>query len=302
MWTLRALRLGMLLTPILPAGAGYAICRLVGLALLCLNREARRAVLDNQCHVAPGASRRTLYRRALGVFTTVVMNYYDLLRLSTVDRDRLLHLLEVEGQEHLEGAFAAGRGAIILSAHLGNFGVVAQYPGALGRPAVLVVEHVHPEPLFQFMARLRSALGIGVIPPGRQAALPILRLLRNDGVLILAGDRDVLHRGMRVEFFGRPASLPTGPVELAARTGTPLIPAYTVRLSSRRSLVRIAAPLELARTGDKEADLRDNTMRMARTLERMIASAPGQWAVLQRIWQEDAETENAYSSPASITR
>ena len=288
MWTLRALRLGMVLTSIVPAPVGYTLCRLVGLTLLCLNHEARGAVLDNQRQVAPGAKRRTLYRHALGVFVTVVMNYYDLLRLSTVDRDRLLDLLEVQGQEHLDGVFEADRGVIILGAHLGNFGVVAQYPGVLGRPAVLVVEHVHPEPLFQFMARLRSALGIGVIPPGRRAVMPILRLLRDDGVLILAGDRDVLRQGMPVPFFGRLTSLPTGPVELAARTGTPLIPAYTVRLSSRRSLLRIDAPLELSQTGDREADLRENTERMARCLERMIASAPGQWAVLQRIWPEDA--------------
>lgn len=284
MWLLRAMRVGAVLTPIVPARAGYWICRVIGLLLFLVKVRTRQAVLDNLRHVAP--QRGWLWRRhhAARVFITATTNYYDLVRLRSVDRERLPELLEVSGWEHFEAAVSRGRGVIVLSAHLGNFNVVAQYPATLGLEAAVIAEEVQPPELFQYLARLRSATGIRVLPPGTRSVVPILRLLRRNGILLLAGDRDVTGQSRRVPFFDAPADLPVGPVVLALRTGATLLPAYTVRRSTRKSSVYIEPPLELVRTGDHERDLDENMRLVARALERMIRTDPGQWSVLQRVW------------------
>ncbi len=281
-----ALRIGALLTLIVPARLGYWLCRVIGIAVFLFHPRARRAVLDNLRHVCPRCSRLWRTHQAARVFITAVMNYYDLVRIRTVDRHRLRELIEVRGWNHVEAALARQQGVIVLSAHLGNFNVVAQYPAELGLEAAIVVERVQPPSLFAYLCRLRSATGVRVLPSGPEAVPAILRLLRRNGILLVAGDRDVTRHSRLVRFFDAPARLPIGPIMLARRTGATLLPAYTIRLSPRRSLVVVDPPLDLVHTDDQEHDLLANLELVARALERMIRTDPGQWAVLQPVWAD----------------
>lgn len=279
-----ALRIGALLTPLVPARVGYWLCRIIGVAVFLGHHRARRHVLENLRHVCPQCSHRWRVWHAARVFITAVMNYYDLVRIRSVDRHRLRELIEVRGWTHVEEALSRGRGVIVISAHLGNFNVVAQYPAELGLETAIVVERVQPPQLFVSLCRLRSATGVRVLPSGPEAVPAILRLLRRNGVLLVAGDRDVTGQSRCVPFFDAPAPLPIGPVALAQRTGATLLPAFTIRLTPRRSLVIIDPPLQLVHTGDPERDLVENLQQVARCLERMICTDPGQWAVLQPVW------------------
>jgi KDO2-lipid IV(A) lauroyltransferase len=284
MWTLRALRVASILTPITPAPIGYLICRIAAVVFYVVNGWNRRQVIDNLQHVDPRLSWLGYRIAALKVFETVFANYYDLLRFRTVDRERFAELMEVRGRENLDPALQCGKGVIILTAHLGNYSVVGQYPATIGIRAAIIAERVQPPGLFNYMTRLRSAPGIDVFPPGREAIPPILRLLRGNGVLLVAGDRDISGQGVTVDFFGEPATLPAGPALLAMRTGAALIPAYTVRTSTRHSIGIIEPPLQLVRSHDREMDLHQNVQLVAHALERMIRTDPTQWAVLQRVW------------------
>ncbi len=279
-----ALRIGALLTLVVPVRVGYWLCRVIGIGVFLFHHRARRNVLANLRHVCPSCSLLWRYRQTARVFVTAVMNYYDLVRLRSVDRHRIAELIEVRGWTHVEDALSRGRGIIVLSAHLGNFNVVAQYPAALGLEAAIVVERVQPQRLFNYLCRLRSATGVRVLPSGPEAVPAILRLLRRNGILLVAGDRDVTGNSRWVQFFDAPAPLPVGPVALALRTGATLLPAFTIRLSTRRSLVVVDPPLELTRTGNLERDLEVNLQAAARCLERMIRTDPGQWTVLQPVW------------------
>jgi KDO2-lipid IV(A) lauroyltransferase len=261
------------------------MCRGIGISVYLGGYRARHRVMSNLRRSDPRVSRLQLHRAAIGVFTTVVTNYYDLIRLRSAEHGEILDLLDIHGIRHLETAVEAGRGVIVLSAHLGNFSVVARYPAMRGWPTAIIAERVQPPVLDAFMVRLRSAGGLEIISPGPEAARPILNVLHRKGVLILAADRDIAGNGSPVPFFGTPAHLPAGPVLLAMHTGAALLPAFTVRRSSSRSDVYIDRPIELVNTGDREADLANNLPIMAATLERMIATDPAQWAVLQTVWE-----------------
>ncbi len=284
MWTLRGLRIGAFLTPILPAWFGYGLCRVLAIIFYLVKIPTRRQVIENLWHVQPNRHWISYQIDTIKVFTTVNANYYDMLRIRSVDQEIFDELLEVKGREHLDRALEYGKGVIVVSAHLGNFSVVGKYPASVGIRSAIIAERVSPPGLFNYMVRLRSAAGIDIIPPGREAIAPIIRLLRSNGVLLVAGDRDVSRQGIEVDFFGEPASLPAGPALLAMRTGAVLIPAYTVRTSTRHSVVYIQPPIALVRTRDREDDLKTNVQIIARTLEKMIVDDPTQWGVLQRVW------------------
>ncbi len=305
MWTLRALRVGSFLTPIFPAWFGYGVCRVIAVIFYLVKIPTRKQVIENLRHVQPNRSWLRYQFDSIKVFVNVNDNYFDMLRLRSVDRDIFDEILEVKGREHLDRAIADGKGAVIVSAHLGNFSVVGKYPASIGIRSAIIAERVQPPGLFNYMVRLRSTAGVDILPPGREAIPPILRLLRSNGMLLVAGDRDVSRQGIEVDFFGEPASLPAGPALLAMRTGAALIPAYTIRTSDLRSVVYIHPPLELVRSRDREEDLRKNVQIVAHALEKMIAHDPTQWAVLQRVWGAAPTTiqqrgEGLGSVPTSI--
>ncbi len=284
MWLLRILKIAAVLTPFIPSRIGYLVCRILGLAYWLVNRRTRRNVASNLLMVAPdsGLFRRNILSARVSI--TVVTNYYDLLRMRSVDRTTILDLVELTGLENVERALEQGKGAIILSAHVGNFSVMARLPSALGYDAAIVAERIQPAELFNYMARLRSAMGIRVIPPDSSMLRNVTSLLKRNGILLLAGDRDVSGLGHRVRFFGRETTLPAGPIMLAMRTGAPVLPAVTLRNREHRSTVWIGPPICLTQTGDRERDLECNMITAVQQLERMISIDPGQWAVLQRVW------------------
>jgi len=284
MGLLIGMRIGAILTPIVPTPLAYWICRAIGFVLFCAKFRTRRAVLDNLRHVAPERSWFWREYQAARVFISATMNYYDLQRLRLLDRTRLPTLIELHGQEHLERARARGKGVIVLSAHIGNFNVVAQYPAMLGYQGAIIAEQVHPPALFRYLTALRSALGITVLPPGAPSVLPILRLLRQNGILLVTGDRDVTGHAKLVPFFDAPAPLPVGPAVLALRTGAALVPAFTVRRGTRKSVVYILPEIILSRTGNPDIDVTNAMHQIARVLESMIRTDPGQWTMLQRVW------------------
>jgi KDO2-lipid IV(A) lauroyltransferase len=218
----------------------------------------------------------------------------------------------VRGVEHLERASALGKGVIVISGHIGNFSIVTQVAAIRGFNVAIVAEDIQPPKLYDFVNHLRGSFGIQFIKTGGAQIRSIFRFLRENGVLMLAADRDVTDAGEPVPFFGALVDLPPGPVVLAARLGVPMIPAHTVRLPDNTSIVNIYPPLELQRTGDNEKDKQANLRLVARVLEEMISKAPDQWVVLQRVWDRPQSvsldtgpepieiTEKEERSPSSI--
>jgi lauroyl/myristoyl acyltransferase len=109
-------------------------------------------------------------------------------------------------------------------------------------------------------------------------------VLRRGGVLAFLADRAVSGVGERVEFFGRPALLPSAHVALALHTGAALVPAFAWR-EGRALVARIEEPLEIRRTGDREADVREGVRRFAALLQRYVARHPEQWTVFEPVWR-----------------
>jgi KDO2-lipid IV(A) lauroyltransferase len=90
-----------------------------------------------------------------------------------------------------------------------------------------------------------------------------------------------------MEFCGAMTTIPLGAVELALRTGADLIPAWAWRVDGFRFRAVIGPPFELVRTGDFPADTRENAKRMLANFEEKLRSDPGQWAVLEAIWDPE---------------
>ena len=74
------------------------------------------------------------------------------------------------------------------------------------------------------------------------------------------------------------------PARIAARTGAALMPAYC-RRTGHGFDIYFEDPLEIRDSGNSKEDAVTNTCMLLKRIETWIASDPGQWMVLDRIWR-----------------
>jgi len=258
-----------------PAWQG-PISEVVGTVAYLTAPRQRAAVRANLAIIAPG---RSLSARR--VFVNQVRQYLEVFQIPRLDRARFDATVRVEGWDRFLCAQRTGKGVIFGSAHLGPVALVGQILMQRGYILTLPAERTDSE-FMHAVNRARQAQGLVLVP--LDSALAIHRVIRDGGVLGILADRAVTGVGERVEFFGRPALLPSAQVALALRTGAALVPAFAWR-ENGLLYARIEEPLKIVSTGDRGADVRAGVQRFAAILERYSTERPEQWTVFQPVWE-----------------
>jgi lauroyl/myristoyl acyltransferase len=255
----------------LPAAVGYRIACWRGDMLFWLDAGVRtelarnvRLVLGDE--LSPAAAQQ------------VVRGWYRLSSCSPVDVKRLRRgarplqgLVEIRGREHLEAALAAGKGAILCSAHFGSHASGLSVLHANGFPVTHIGrwDHNYKYTFHDYTAGLSAAKGLfwnlvyarpvlryrqrpNIEPwPGRpQVAMQAAAALRANEVVSISIDAPPLDneraRAVDVPFLGRRAQLQPGVVTLAQLTGAPVLMGFLYRgVDYRHQVWEISAPVPL---------------------------------------------------------
>lgn len=269
----------------LPARLGLWMgARLGDLAWAALPR--RRAVaLENLARAFPERAGPELARIGRDSFRHLGMNFVESCVFFFRPPARLLSRVSVEGLANLEAADALGRGMLLLTAHYGNWELLAA-SHALSRFPLSVVMRPLDSPAFDpILERFRLRSGVELITKRR--ALPdivdALRRRRMVGILL---DQNASRReGVFVPFFGVPASTSKGMALIALRTGAPVLPVFIRRRPDGRHVVHAGAQVPVPSDGDVVAF----TRAFNEAIEAAIRRAPEQWFWLHRRWKTRPE-------------
>lgn len=170
------------------------------------------------------------------------------------------------GDAHFAAARADGRGVIVATAH--TSGWYASGPilrSVYDDDVVTVMRAERDERAQRVQAAQRDELGLKVVYVGGDplSALPLLRHLRNGGVVALQMDRVPSGlRGIETTLGGQPFSIPEGPLALSALSGAPIVVVlgrrvgtltYEITVSPRIDLPRRPTPSELAHAAENVA-------------------------------------------------
>lgn len=186
---------------------------------------------------------------------------------------------EFLNEEILTAALSKGKGAILISPHLGNWEFGSLVLRARNYP-LGVVALPHNTPLTTGLVnRIRSDKGVRVFEMGESpfSAIDIINYLRKNGIVAMIGDRDFFGRGQTVRYFGKEVLFPTGPVVLAMVSGAALIPAFVLRQEDSRYFGVLEKPIALAVDGDRNRCIAENLRRTAMVFESYVRRYPDQW-------------------------
>jgi len=205
-----------------------------------------------------------------------------------VIKDEIGEIVEAHGLENLDRALALGKGVILLTGHLGNWELAAAYLGIKGYPIKVVGAEQRDDRLTDMLVGLRKGVGVTTIGKGfdLRGAIGCLRRGEILGVLL---DQDAKEKGIVAPFLGLPASTPYGPVKLAQRIGSPIVPLFIVRRDSvRRHDLYVLPPLEV--TADED-NLEASVARCNDVISEWIARFPEGWLWLYPRWASTVKGE-----------
>jgi KDO2-lipid IV(A) lauroyltransferase len=260
--------------------------KVVGKILYSLNRRHRRIVIRNLRFTHPHYSHARIHALAHEVFQNAGITALEILQMSCFSRQDILGRVRVRGKEHLRQVINKGSGAILISAHLGNWEMgplfIACY---FQEPMVVVARPVRPDPLNRWLQGGRARFGNTVLY--KKGAVPkAVRLLREGKLLALLIDQGVTRaEGLDVTFFYHPVPATPMVAILARRYDCPVVPAFCVRESDGTLALIVKPPLELQKTSDINGDLKANTQIMYSALEQAIRTYPGQWFWFHKRWK-----------------
>lgn len=269
-------------------GFGAAVGR--GWARLGLPRTRRvRAQLARALPETPEAE---LDRLTSGVFEHLGLGLAELVALRGRHRGALVDAIEVAGLGRLAAAEAASstRGVLIVSAHLGNWELAGIRMAELGIAVSAVFRGFERRALDEGLLAIRRAgspesaeyeqLRMG------SAGLGLLRALRQGRKAIVLLDQNARRdEGLFVPFFGRPACVRTGPLQVALRAGVPILTAFARRdPATWVHEIEIEPALSIDRSA-ADGGLAAAAEQITARIEARIRRQPTQWIWTHRRWR-----------------
>lgn len=262
-------------------------------AFLIARRERKKTLLHLSWVYGEEKNPKELWELGERVFIHFAQAAIDVLRFPQWNRDALDHLIDKgEGFSVINKVLSRGQGAILLTAHLGNWELLGAFLKLSGYDGAGVGRRIYYEKFNQFLVDLRKQVGVRTIyqdAPARE----YLKVLNQNRILVILADQDVDRLdGIFVPFFGRPAYTLTAPVKLALATGAPLLPAFLLRKGLRYQLL-VEEPIEVEMRGSRDETIHEYTARWSQVIEEKIRAFPDQWVWMHRRWK----TQNGHSDP-----
>ena len=212
--------------------------------------------------------------------------------LMHADTQQVAALCDITGEEHLHEALESGKGAMLITAHTGNWELLNARLGVAGIPMSIAVRDINDPRIDAFATKLRSRFGGDVIhrrPEAGRRLVAALKGNRVDGLLIDQDIRDL--PGVFVPFFGREAWTPSGPASISLKIGCPTIPAFIHRQQDGRHIVEVHPPLPKPTSGSTKDQIRQLTAAATAAIEKHIRAHPEQWVWMHRRWRTRPESE-----------
>jgi len=237
---------------------------------------------------------RAIAREVFRHFSREAFQFFYVLALS---RERIDAVVETDGFENLYNALAGGKGCIIVTAHYGNWEMLARKLVICGYKVSVIARDSDDPGITGITTRIRENGGYRVFDRD-QPIIGAFRCLKNNEILgILPDQNDV--DGIVVSFFGMPAATATGPATLALRSGAALVPVFCRAVGGGRYRATAKPKIELGeaepqgRPGrrplrdalDEQEDIRRLTELVNLAIEDEVRSNPSQWLWLHDRWK-----------------
>ena len=274
---------------LIPLGAASWLGRRLGdMARLLDKRHRERA--EQQSAERLGLDAKAAHEFAKRNFRNYGMSlaeFSHLRRMRPKDFPRYVDLEEFG--EFTRALLAEGKGLIFITAHFGNWEWCNSCAAYLKVTGGSIARPLDNPRLNEYVRYIRERNGLKIFDKSG-AIRKALGALKNNEIAGVLIDQDAGHQGMMSPFLGKPASTITIPVELAIRTGSPIIVVGLRRGGDGGKRFTMLYTREARRANpeaDPDVEVRRLVDQLNDDLGKMIMQAPDQWFWIHRRWKSE---------------
>lgn len=227
---------------------------------------------------------------SLNAFFGVYRSYYvfgqtliDRVLVSSGNREKFTY--EFDGVENIKNALKKGNGAVLISAHIGNFELSEYFFDTLDRDIVshIVTTDSEKERIKNYLEQfsLKSNIEFILIKDDMSHVYKLNDALRNNGLVCITGDRYMAgSKFLLQEFLGEEARFPAGPFLISSRLRAPVLFVYVMKETTSHYHLYAREAVDFHR--DEKALLAS----YASSVENMLKKYPYQWFNYFDFWKK----------------
>lgn len=275
---------------LLPASLSLAAGRGMGRVAFALLKGRRQVAIDNIAASLPflesqpgwhGGSAHDLARET---FENLGCSLVEVCKLYQGKGRELVDAVEFRGLEHFHAAVGKGKGVAFITAHCGNWELLALAFGVRCHEVSVVARRQDNPYLNRMTERIRKSYGNGIIYKDGALRSMLVALKKREIIGVLVDQAVHPDNGVLLDFLGRPAWTLRLPSLLGRKSGAPLLPAFMHREGGRH-IVTIHPEYDCSSGEDQDlCDLTDATV-LTRYLEEYIVKHPSQWYWVHKRWK-----------------
>lgn len=277
---------------------------LIGKTLYSLSGRRRERVLHNLRIAFPEKSEPQILDIAQGAF-----EHFAKLMFEIVQAPRVLSLhswsshVTFRNMEQPIEWMNAGKPAIVLTGHCGNWEMQGYVQALLGYPVNALARPIDNPLINDWLLGIREHRGMRIITKW-DATDEMLRVLNTGESLGFVADQNAGNKGLFVPFFNRLASSYKSIGLLAINQNVPILCGYAKRIGPGFRYELIGTDFIYPEDWqDQEDPLFYVTARWVRAIETMVRESPDQYLWMHRRWKSRPRHElSGKPMPASLER
>jgi KDO2-lipid IV(A) lauroyltransferase len=274
---------------LLPRRVQLWVGNILGLLWFDVFRIRRSVALANLKLAFPDWTEADRIRTGRASLVNMGQSIVELILMVRYPHQRIAKDFVVEGIEHVEAALALGKGALVLSLHVGNGDYGCMALSLMGFKLNMISKQFKSPALNEFWFGTRRLHGTKFIRE-EKSSFDILKALgRNEIVIFILDQFMGPPVGVKTLFFGVPTGTAMGLAVFQDRTRVPLIPAYNERLKDGRFRIVFEKPIEFEDKGTREKNNAFMTQIYSDKIEQIVRAHPDQWMWIHRRWKEFRE-------------
>ncbi len=263
--------------------------------ILCIIVAFHYAIFDRE-----GIDALCIFRKKLGLKSThlwhLFRHFYSF-GMALIDRVTFLvrknppFKYTYINEDYISNTLNLGKGVILLSAHIGNWDVAGNLLFDRLYKCINIImldnERRDIKSIYNSITEKRRFKTIEVSKDGMNMMISVRRALKNNEIVCFHGDRVFGSTGAILTLFGGDARFPDGPFRIAAITGAPIIPVFTMKTGMRHYTFIAYSPITFNNISDEN---RNNLIRQAMesyisVLEDVVRKYPYQWFNFHNVWK-----------------
>jgi len=258
---------------------------IAGDILRLLSKKREKITYDNLKNAFPEKSEDWINDIVKKSYRNLGIVLVEIPALKYFSKDYIAKYLKIENIEIVYEVLSRGKGLIFISAHFGNWELMAYGVGLLADISMLIV--VKPQQniyLDKILNDFRTMKTNSVVPMFNAARKMVATLKQGKSIALLVDQNADKRKDIYVDFFGRPAATYDAHAALSLKFNTPIIYGFIVRNDDGTYKIK----LNELKTDDLEntkEGIRTLTERHVEALEVAIRQNPHLWTWQHRRWK-----------------